>query len=108
MANTYKVLGQVAPSDTSSQTLYTVPSSTSTVASTLTVCNRGPVGTIRVAVRPAGAAIANQHYIIYDTVVNYNDSLFLTIGLTLAQTDVVTVSGSHGQFTYNLYGSEIS
>ena len=67
MANTYKVLGQSSPAATTLTSLYTVPAATSAVTSTLTVCNYGVSTTVRVAVRPAGAGIANQHYIIYET-----------------------------------------
>ena len=59
MAATYKVLGQSAPSATTATSLYTVPASTSTIVSTLTVCNRDTTaGTFRIAVRPAGATLA--------------------------------------------------
>jgi len=39
MANTYKVLGQSNPSETTATTLYTVPSATSAVCSTIAICN---------------------------------------------------------------------
>ena len=70
MATAYKVLGQVNPSATTLTTLYTVPASTSSVASTLTVCNLGLTTNVRVAVRPTGEAIANKHYLLYDAQVN--------------------------------------
>lgn len=108
MASTYKVLGQVVPSATTATTLYTVPSATSTVASTLTVCNQGVTTTVRVAVRPAGATLAAQHYIIYDNTLNSNDTMFLTLGLTLTATDVVTVYSGTNTVSFNLYGSEIA
>lgn len=108
MASTYKVLGQVVPSATTATTLYTVPSATSSVASTLTVCNQGVTTNIRVAVRPAGATLATQHYIIYDRYLDAGDSLFLTLGLTLATTDVVTVYSGTATVSFNLYGSEIA
>lgn len=107
MALTYKVLGQVSPSATTATTIYTVPSATSAVASTLTICNRSTTTTVRVAVRPAGAALSNEHYILYDTPVSTNDTLFLTIGLSLATTDVVTVYAGTSNVSFNLYGSEI-
>ena len=108
MANAYKVLGQVSPSATTNTTLYTVPSATSAVASTLTVCNRGVTTNVRVAVRPAGASLANEHYIVYDTYVNNNDTLFLTIGVSLSTTDVVTVYAGTADVSFNLYGTEIT
>ena len=108
MANIYKVLGQANPAATTLTSLYTVPASTSTVASTLTVCNIGVSTTVRVAVRPAGAGIANQHYIIYEATVNSNDTLFFTLGLSLATTDVVSVYAGTANVSFNLYGTEIT
>ena len=108
MATTYKVLGQSAPSATTDTTLYTVPSATSTVVSTITVCNRSASAvTYRIAVRPTGAAIANQHYIAYDVSLAANDTTALTLGVSLATTDVVTVYASTANLTFNIFGSEI-
>ncbi len=108
MATTYKVLGQVNPSATTLTTLYTVPSSTSSVCSTLNVCNTGVTTTIRVAVRPAGASIDPKHYVVYDMYLNAGDSLWLTVGITLATTDVVSVYAGHANVAFNLYGSELT
>lgn len=107
MAISYKVLGQVVPSATTNTTLYTVPSLTSTVCSTLVICNQGVSTTFRVAVRPAGATIAAQHYIVYDTAISASDSAFLTLGITLATTDVVTVYAGTANLSFSLFGSEI-
>lgn len=109
MALTYKVLGQVNPSATTNTTLYTVPSATSAVVSTLNVCNQAATAaTFRIAIRPAGESIAAKHYIAYDTSVPANDSVSLTIGITLATTDVVTVYASTTTLSFNLFGSEIA
>jgi hypothetical protein len=109
MATTYKVLGQNAPSATTATTLYTVPSATSAVISTLIVANRAATGaTYRISVRPGGASQANQHYLAYDVSVSGADSTTLTLGITLAATDVVTVYGSTADLSFNLFGSEIT
>ena len=106
----YKVLGQSAPAAVTATTLYTTPASTSTLISTLNVSNRSAAtaDSVRVAVRPAGAALANQHYIVYDVQVPPAAILTLTAGLTLATTDVVTVYSTTGNSTFNAFGSEIS
>lgn len=107
MATIYKVLGQVATAATTNTDLYTVPVSTSSVCSTLSVCNTGTTTTYRVAVVPSGNVLASKHYIVYDSVLNTNDSIFLTLGITLAAGDkVVVYSGT--SVTFNLYGSEIA
>lgn len=108
MATTYKVLGQSNPAATTDTTLYTVPAATQTVVSTITVANLGTTGTFRVAVRPAGASIANQHYVVYDATLNANDSITLTLGITLDATDVITVRASNTSFAFQAFGSEIA
>jgi glucose-6-phosphate dehydrogenase assembly protein OpcA len=109
MATTYKVLGQSNPSATTATTLYTVPSATSTVVSTITICNQASsAATYRIAVRPAGATLAAQHYIVYGATVPASDTTTLTLGLTLATTDVVTVYASSANLSFNAFGSEIA
>jgi glucose-6-phosphate dehydrogenase assembly protein OpcA len=109
MPTVYKVLGQSAPGATTNTNLYTVPSATSAVVSTIVVANRaGTASTYRIAVRPAGAAIANQHYIAFDITVGASDSTTLTLGITLAATDIITVYGSTANLTFNAFGSEIT
>ena len=102
-----KVLGQVNPSATTATTLYTVPSAKSTVISSLTVCNQASTAaTFRVAVRPAGATLAAVHYVAYDVAVGAADTTALTLGITLATTDVVTVYASTANISFHAYGDE--
>jgi len=109
VATTYKVLGQVAPSATTATTLYTVPSATSTVVSTIAVCNRAATAaTYRIAIRVAGSALSNEEYIAYDASITANNSTFITIGVTLAATDVITVYASTADLSFNAFGSEIA
>ena len=109
MAIAYKILGQSNPAATTATTLYTVPASTSVVASTLNVCNQSASSaTFRIAVRPAGEELEAKHYIAYDTVIPALDIISLTIGMALATTDVVTVYASTSTVSFNLFGSEIT
>jgi hypothetical protein len=109
MAKVYKVLGQTSPSATTATTVYTVPSSTEVVVSTITICNRAnAAGTYRLAIRPDGAALADQHYIAYDATVGANDTVALTLGLTANASDVFTVYASSASVSFSLFGSEIS
>ena len=108
MPQAHKVLGQSNPSATTLTTLYTVPASTQAIASTLSVANLGASTTFRVAVRPAGASIANQHYIVYDASVSANDSFYLTLGISLAATDVVSVYAGTANLAFSLFGVEVT
>jgi hypothetical protein len=109
MPNVYKVLAQSNPAATTATTLYTVPAGTSSVLSTMTICNQAAsAASFRIAVRPAGATLAAVHYVAYDIALAANDTTALTLGLTLAATDVVTVYASSATVSFHAYGSEIS
>jgi hypothetical protein len=107
MPTVYKVLGQENPSATTATTLYTVPAATSTVVSTITIANlAASSGTFRIAIRPAGASLVNKHYLAYDTTIAALDTLTLTLGITLAATDVITVYASSANQVFAAYGAE--
>jgi glucose-6-phosphate dehydrogenase assembly protein OpcA len=109
MATTYKVLGQQNPAATTATTLYTVPAATSAVISTIVITNQAATAaTYRISVRPAGAVQTNAMYLAYDVTIGANDSTALTLGLTLATTDVVTVYASTATLSFNAFGSEIA
>ncbi len=108
MPQTHKVLGQLNPAATTLTALYTVPANTQAVGSTLSICNLGVATTFRVAVRPAGAAIANQHYLVWEASVAASDTYFLTIGISLAATDVVSVYAGTANLAFSLFGVEIA
>jgi hypothetical protein len=108
MATNYKVLGQSIPAATTNTTLYTCATANGAVGSTLAICNQGVSTTVRAAVRVAGAAIEAKQYIVYDAVASANDTLFLTIGVALANTDVVTVYANTANVSFSLFGSEIT
>lgn len=108
MATSFKVLGQAAPSADTDTNIYTVPSATQTVVSTIVVANRDDSeSNYRIAIRPAGATIANQHFIAFDVAVGASDSLSLVLGITLDTTDVITVRSSSANLSFNIFGSEI-
>lgn len=109
MATTYKVLAQSAPSATTATDIYTVPASTMSVLSTIVVANRAASSaTYRIAVRPNGATLANQHYLAYDVTVGASDSTTITLGITMDAADVLTVYASTANLSFNVFGSEIA
>jgi glucose-6-phosphate dehydrogenase assembly protein OpcA len=113
MPTNYKVLGQSAPSATTNTDVYTVPSATEAVISSIIVANRATgSATYRIAVRPDGDTIADEHYIAYDAEIPQTDTIALTLGITLSASDKITVyatpsTGSVG-VSFNVFGSEIS
>jgi len=108
MATTYKVLGQSNPAATTLTTLYTVPASTQTVVSTITVANQAAsAATYRIAVRIAAAGISAAQYLAYDVSLPANATDTLTLGVTVGATDVISVFASTATMSFNAFGSEI-
>ena len=111
MAVSYKVLGQVKPSADTATTLYTVPAGSGNyaVVSSLVINNLTQDSTaVRVAIRPAGAALEDKHYIVYGSTVSAFQSQVYTIGITIASTDVVTVYALSANLSFGIYGTEIA
>jgi len=109
MALSYKVLGQLHPSATTESTLYTVPSATQAICSTLSICNMASsAGTFRVRIKVNGAADDDKQFVCYDAPIAANDTLLLTFGATLNAADVVVVYSSSADQSFQLFGSEIS
>ena len=109
MANAYKILGQLADASANDVTLYTVPGSTETVISSIIVCNReSAANTFRLAIKNNGGSVANEDYIAFDTSIAANDTVTLTLGITLDATDVICAGASDANVTFSVFGTEIS
>jgi hypothetical protein len=102
---TYKVLAQSAPTAATATTLYTAANAV--IVSSLNVSNTGGAAdTIRIAVRPAGATLANLHYLVYGVQVPSGSIFTYTGGVTLANTDVITIYSTTGTSSFSAFGSE--
>ena len=108
MAQTFKVLGQASLAAATPTDVYTVPAATSAVVSTVTVCNRSVATTFRLSVAVAGAGADNKQYLCYDVPLSANETRTLTLGLTLAATDVIRGYAAAATVTVNIYGSQIT
>ena len=110
MPITYKVLGQAAPAGTTNVDLYTVGAGKSAVVSTLAIANTtAAAATYRVFVRVAGATAAAANAVVYDASAAANSTTALTLGMTLAATDVITVqTGTANALTFQAFGQENS
>ena len=110
MPQTYKVLGQVAATAATTHNVYTVPAATQAVVSSIVITNRNNSANItyRLAVQPAGAALANQHYIAYDSTVTALDTVALSLGVSLGNTDVLSVYTANSNVSFSVFGVEIT
>lgn len=112
MAQTYKRLGALdtgASGIATPETLYTCPAATSAVISTISVCNRdSAAATYRVCISTT-TSFEDSGYIVYSASVPGNDSIFLTLGITLDATNkYLLVSGSTSTLSITASGVENS
>lgn len=88
--------------------LYQVPSATSTVLSTIVAANLNPISTqIRIAIATGTTPTLNE-IIIYDSFISANDTLTLTLGLTLPAAERILVNANQPEVSFSAYGAEIS
>lgn len=108
MALTYKVLGQSAPAAGSLTNLYTVPSATYAIVNSVVVCNTGSSATtFRVSVAQNGAADTLAQYVAREVPINGNSTTELALGITMDAADVLRVSSTSGNLSFNAFGVEI-
>jgi hypothetical protein len=110
MATTYKILAQNAPSVTTEVTLYTCASALGAVCSTLAITNlTSAAANATISVCQAGAATANANTLLKTVSIPALSVVPFTIGLTLANTDVVRVtSGTANALAFQMFGNELS
>lgn len=107
---TYKILGQAAPANTSNADLITVGAGKQQIVSSLLIANSTTASaTFRVFARIAGATAAVSNAIYYDVNLAANSSAALTVGITLAATDVLTIRSSVANaLTFTAFGTELA
>jgi hypothetical protein len=109
VTTTLKTLGQAAPSAAAETDLYTVPSSTQALVSSIIVANRSATPTtFRLSISVNGGATATKDYLAFDTPVGANDIVGLTIGATLDAADVIRCYNTLATVSFNLFGEEIT
>lgn len=96
---------QVNPAATTLTTAYTVPASKHAAVQIIAANIGGAVATIRIAHSPAGAAIANQHYVLFDYSLAVGASQ-ATTKLAMGAGDVIRVYASTANVAFNVNGIE--
>lgn len=108
MTTAYKVLGQSNPTAATVTTLYTVPSANAAVISSIAISNQHTANSnVSIAICVANAAVGTANYIVKDALIVPNDTIFLTLGVTMAATDTIRINASTANIGFSAFGSEI-
>ena len=94
---------------TSYATLYTVPSSTVGIISTIAICNTaGSAATYRIGFSNTAGTPGASEWLVYGSSVSANDTVFLTLGISLPAGTSIRVSSSADTVSFQAFVSEIS
>jgi glucose-6-phosphate dehydrogenase assembly protein OpcA len=106
---TIKSASYLLPAANTLSTLYTVPSSTQAVVSTINVCNTASAdATYRIAIVPNGVSITNANYIVFNATISGNETIAFTQGITMDSGDLLRVFASSASVAFNAFKMEIS
>jgi hypothetical protein len=90
-------------------TLYTTPAATEAVISTIAVCNTASTTlTYRIGFSTTAGTPGATEWLVYDSVVAGNDTIFLTIGVAIPENTFIRVSSSATTSAFQIFLSEIT
>ena len=110
MATAYKFAQVVGTASTGTfATLYTTPASTEAVISTIAVTNQtGSAVTLRIGLMGTAGTPTSSEYLVYDAALAGNDTVALTLGVTMDAGKFIRVSSSAATCNFTAFLSEIS
>ena len=108
MPRNYTILGQSNPAANTLTKLYSVPTSNSAVISSINIANLGTdPAAFSIAANVSGAATANANYLAWRVTVPGNDSISLSLGITLNASSQLSVNANTSTVSFSAFGTEI-
>lgn len=90
-------------------TLYNTTASTTAVVSTIAICNTSTGAlSYRIGIDDTAGTPAAGEWLVYDASVPANDTIFLTVGVSLGNNQYLRVSSSANTINFHAFISEIS
>ena len=110
MATAYKYAQVQGTASTGTYaTLYQTPASTQAVISSLVITNQASSDvTVRIGLDTTAGTPGASEWLVYDAVVAGNDTVALTLGVTLDAAKFIRVSSSANTCNFSAFLSEIS
>jgi hypothetical protein len=110
MATAYKYAQVQGTASTGTYaTLYESPSATEAVISSLVITNQASSDvTVRIGMDATAGTPGDSEWLVYDAVVAGNDTVALTLGVTMPAANFIRVSSSANTCNFTAFLSEIS
>jgi hypothetical protein len=90
-------------------TLYTTPSATQAVISSIVITNQSSSAvTVRIGMDTTAGTPAASEFLVYDAAIAGNDTVALTLGVTMPASNFIRVSSSANTCNFSAFVSEIT
>lgn len=90
-------------------TLYTTPAATQAVISSIVICNQSSSAiTFRIGLDTAAGTPSASEFLVYDAAIAGNDTIALTLGVTLDASKYIRISSSANTCSFSAFVSEIT
>jgi hypothetical protein len=90
-------------------TLYTTPSATEAVISSIVITNQASSSvTVRIGMDTTAGTPGASEWLVYDAVVAGNDTIALTLGITMPASNFIRVSSSANTCNFSAFLSELT
>jgi len=108
MPRNYTILGQTNPTANTLTTLYRVPTGNSAVISSINIANLDAnAAAFSIAANVNGIATANANYLAWRVSVPGNDSIALSLGVTLNASSFLSVNANTSTVSFSAFGTEM-
>lgn len=109
MAQTYEILGQLAPTANTLTNVFVTGASSSAIVGTITLHNFSDANaSYSLVVRPINETLANKHFIIRGGVLPAREMISITGAVTMNASAILAANTSGGSVSFNAYGVEIT
>lgn len=90
-------------------TLYSTSASATAVISTISICNTASANaTFRIAIMDSAGTPAQQDFIAFNSTIAANDTSFITVGITMSNSQHIRVSSSANTVSFIAFISELT
>ena len=108
MPRNYTILGQQNPAANTLTKLYGVPAGNSAVISSINIANLDAnAAAFSIAANVSGVATANANYLAWRVSIPGNDSIALSLGITLNASSQLSVNANTSTVSFSAFGTEI-
>lgn len=111
MPQSYKILGQIAPTQNTLTNVYVTSATANAVVSTIYICNQSTANAnVDVVIRPINETLANKHYVLKDQRLDQADTLILNLNITMNSAVILAANAASraGEANAALSGANVS